>query len=168
MNKWLGYVLPLTCGVLAIGCSEQEGPDLPQDCEEAFFYDGTECVPVTACRADQEEITPPTATSDRVCQVLEGCAQGTFRNSEDECQPFTPCTSDEFEFKAPTATSDRTCVDRAICNDDEYIEDRTGEVDGIVCHQINECKPEECEVAPPTTMSDRECAPLSECVAVGM
>src|SRR5690625_3325927 len=105
MSKWLGYLLPLACGVLAIGCSEQEGSDVPQECDETFFRDETECVPVTICNEDEEEVAPPTATSDRVCQRIGGCTQEDFFDAEDGCVAYTVCATHEFEFIAPTATS---------------------------------------------------------------
>eukprot|EP00039_Didymoeca_costata_P004784 m.76051 g.76051 ORF g.76051 m.76051 type:complete len:2013 (-) comp12541_c0_seq1:112-6150(-) len=88
-----------------------------QPCASGQYQDAEgkrSCKPTQTCGLAQEEESPPTATSDRVCRA---CPDGKTRHGytgtgvsfeRSTCKPYTRCTFGQVE--APTTTTDRKCA----------------------------------------------------------
>src|SRR5699024_2134757 len=74
------------------------------------------------CGADQYEVSPPSATSDRVCADL------------------TVCGADEYEMVAPASTSDRVCAVDVGCDSGEYLVEAATETRPAVCAAFTVCE----------------------------
>ena len=103
-----------------------------------FSSDGKKCHPITECIGNQEEIKPPSSTSNRICALPVECSETEY-NSNGECKSLSICSGEEYQSKAPTETSDRECTLLTQCTNAEY------------------------ETAPSTETSDRECTLLTQC-----
>ena len=103
-----------------------------------FSPDGNKCHPITECIGSQEEIEPPSSTSNRVCASPVECSDTEY-NLNGECKSLSICSGEEYQSKAPTETSDRECTLLTQCTNTEY------------------------ETTPSTETSDRECTLLAQC-----
>ncbi|HKO53356.1 MAG TPA: SBBP repeat-containing protein [Polyangiaceae bacterium] len=156
--------------------SSGAGPDGACSAEE--YHDGTACLKLTTCGADEYEKTAPTIKSDRVCALVSTCSAGTFvtsgaTGSADRvcspcaastfssvpnalaCKPWSQCVSGESESVAPTSTSDRVC---SACGAGKYSVNNQ-------CQPLTVCTASQYESVPATATSDRKCAALTVCSA---
>ena len=113
------------------------------------------------CSCEAVEASPPTPTSDRVCEYVIPCGASEYRDELGKCKSkvascgvgefsttdvippkctvHTECTFDQYQVSSPTATSDRACEALTVCSDIEF------------------------QSKPPTLTSDRTCSPLTTC-----
>jgi hypothetical protein len=70
-----------------------------------FSSDGSLCLPVTDCSAEQFQVAAPTVTSNRQCAF---CSAGSYLSGQ-QCVPVSTCPAGQEEFAAPTTTTDRSC-----------------------------------------------------------
>ena len=112
------------------------------------FGGGSRCVYTSGCVTNEvgtetcylEDAEPlavqynshePTASDDRVCELLTECTTGEWQSraptpsADRVCEPITECFANEVEESAPTATSDRVCIPLETEPEPEPQEERT-------------------------------------------
>jgi hypothetical protein len=122
------------------------------------------CATRTACMdAVEYEVSPGTATTDRVCApVSEPCAAGSQFEvagpssiADRICRDVTRCEAGTRQLRPPSATADRVCIN---CNG---LTEFQSEGDRTSCERVSACAVGEYQTADPTPSSDRTCAPVS-------
>ena len=113
-------------------------------CTSEQFFDGTSCIALTECTADQYESAAATETSDRVCSAL------------------SVCTANQYESTAATETSDRVCTALSVCTADQYESTAATDTSDRVCTALTVCTADQFESIPPTETSDRVCTDLPD------
>ena len=98
--------------------------------------DGTKCVNVTTCTADEWESSGPTASSDRNCSSHSmSCPTGQYTfapptyDADRVCHTVTTCVAGRYQTVAPTASSDRECT---ACEAGQY-QDHENKFECIPC-----------------------------------
>ena len=119
------------------------------------------------------ELTPPTATDDRVCRSISNCPQGYFQTvvptykGDRQCgrQHRTECDGEnEYESREPNATHDRVCTKQPECEvgvsyettQPTTLNPRVCSTVLYACDGVNEY-----ESRAPTLTDDRECSPIA-------
>eukprot|EP01052_Picozoa_sp_SAG31_P001287 SAG31_NODE_43_length_31224_cov_10.112578_14_plen_4863_part_00 len=108
-----------------------------------------ECLNVTECTDAATELSPPTATSDRVCN----CGSGSWYNGTSRsCHVWSECDPNAEEIAAPGFMADRSCR----CRDSHY-------GGGLSCEPLTLCSDSEYENRSATLTSDRQCEAYTLC-----
>lgn len=130
---------------------------------------------MSLCIAEEEyEESPPTSSSDRLCQFPSQCSVNEFETSpptstsDRKCQAHTECVGIQEELVAPTATSDRVCDAKTRCSPDQYETVAPTISTDRECAQLTICPPGTYESAPPLANRDRQCEPLQCPTAVAI
>ena len=109
----------------------------------------------TTCRASEWEVSPLTATANRVCATI------------------TQCKAGEWETRAPTSTGDRACSPCPVghfCPDRKHKspcgqEDYQPDEGAVACKTRTVCSSTQWETNAPTSSSDRLCSSHTKCDA---
>lgn len=141
------------------------------------------CVPTTPCGSDDVEITPPTPSTDRVCQdctletqvFRDGACQPAATCQPDEfvlvpagdgydtvCRSVTTCGSDQMQMSGPDRTSDRVCSSSYNC--DPVLQTSTSNGCSDSC---TECGDDRALQTACTANSDRQCIQLVQSASSG-
>lgn len=122
-----------------------------------FGADPGECRDRTVCAADEFEVSPGTAGTDRVCSAVSFCPGGT-------------------ESSPPTASTNRVCAEAVPCSTGEAGPGCAEAVPCVPGGEISagpalqprcvpaspECGDGEYQTVPPTLQADRRCAAVTE------
>ena len=83
--------------------------------------------PTVSCDFETEfELSPPTATTPRVCAPITDCGQEEYEaapptsTSDRDCANASCCTNEEYVAANLTATSDRSCTPMTVCDADSF------------------------------------------------
>ena len=108
-------------------------------CGAGKYEASGQCLTLSICSAQQYELTPATATSDRKCSAVTSCqpgssqtaaatattdrqcaacGSGSFSTQSNAafCKPWTVCTVSQTQSMAGSTTSDVMCVDKPVCS----------------------------------------------------
>lgn len=144
-------------------------------CESNTTVD-TICAPWSDCDSGYYEVLPPpTATTDRSCDLCDSCVAGLYAVTgccgtlNTECDALTPCGLDEFEADPPQPApqgglgTDRRCQKRKSCGFNEWVVSDGNSTSDRVCAQCSLCPEGEYRVSECTESSDTDCTPFTSC-----